>query len=98
MTGEPVFFIRTAGDSHLNAQWIVFASILLLNTAAAIAIAALLTRRPAALGLKSLLWMLVMLAVWNFGYAMITLLPSLEAKRFWLRVENIGILTVPVFW
>jgi len=39
-----------------------------------------------------------MLAVWNFAYAMITLSPSLEAKRDWLRIENIGILTVPVFW
>ena len=82
----------------MNAQWIVFASILLLNTAAAIAIAALLTRRPPAPGLKSLAWMLALLAIWNFGYAMITLVPSLDAKRFWLRVENIGILTVPVFW
>lgn len=42
--------------------------------------------------------MLVMLAVWNFSYALITLSPTLEAKRFWLKVENIGILTVPVFW
>lgn len=42
--------------------------------------------------------MLCMLAVWNFGYAMITLAPSLEAKRLWLQVENIGILLVPVFW
>jgi len=39
-----------------------------------------------------------MLAAWNFGYAMITLSPSLEAKQGWLRFENIGILTVPVFW
>ncbi len=42
--------------------------------------------------------MLWMLAVWSFGYAMITLVPSLEAKRFWLRFENVGILSVPVFW
>lgn len=42
--------------------------------------------------------MLVMLSVWNFSYALITILPSLEAKRLWLKVENIGILTVPVFW
>jgi len=42
--------------------------------------------------------MLVMLAVWNFGYAMITLSLSLEAKQDWLRFENIGILTVPIFW
>ena len=39
-----------------------------------------------------------MLVVWNFSYAMITLVPSLEAKQFWLRLENIGILLVPVIW
>lgn len=42
--------------------------------------------------------MLWALAVWNFGYAMITVVPSLEAKRFWLRFENIGIMLLPVFW
>lgn len=42
--------------------------------------------------------MLFLLGVWSFGYAMITLVPDLEAKRFWLKLENIGILTVPVVW
>ena len=42
--------------------------------------------------------MLIGLAVWAFCYAMITLSTSLETKRFWLKLENIGILTVPVFW
>lgn len=42
--------------------------------------------------------MLIMLAVWNFAYAMITLSTSLEIKLMWLRLENIGILTVPIFW
>jgi hypothetical protein len=46
----------------------------------------------------SLLAMLVMLAVWNFSYALITLSTSLEAKLLWLKIENIGILTVPIFW
>lgn len=82
----------------MNIQWILFAAVLLINTAAALTIAALLRRRPDAPGLKSLIFMLVMLGVWNFTYAMITLTPSFEAKRLWLRVENIGILTVPVFW
>lgn len=58
----------------------------------------MLARRPTAPGLRSLTYMLGMLAIWNFGYAMITLVPSLEAKRFWLRFENIGILLLPVFW
>ena len=82
----------------MDTQWIVFASILLINAAAAILVAFLLMRRPSAPGLRSLVFMLCMLAVWSFGYAMITLAPSLEAKRFWLRFENIGILTVPAFW
>jgi len=82
----------------LNTQWFVFASILVLNTIAALTIAALLMRRSPAPGLRSLIWMLVMLAVWNFSYAMITFSPALEVKRLWLRIENIGILTVPVFW
>jgi diguanylate cyclase (GGDEF)-like protein/PAS domain S-box-containing protein len=82
----------------LNTQWTLFASILFVNTAAALAIAFLLARRPHAPGRRSLIAMLVMLALWNFAYAMITLSPSLEVKRLWLRIENIGILSVPVFW
>lgn len=61
-------------------------------------IAALLTRRPHAPGRMSLLAMLVMLAGWNFSYAMITFSTSLEEKLLWLKIENIGILTVPIFW
>jgi diguanylate cyclase (GGDEF)-like protein/PAS domain S-box-containing protein len=79
-------------------QWIIFASLLLLNTVVAIVVAIMLARRPVAPGLRSLTYMLGTLAIWNFGYAMITLVPSLEAKRFWLRFENIGILLLPVFW
>ncbi len=45
-----------------------------------------------------MIWMLIMLAVWAFSYAMITISPSLDEKRLWLQIENIGILTVPVFW
>jgi diguanylate cyclase (GGDEF)-like protein len=82
----------------VDTQWIVFASILLINSTAAFLVALLLMRKPPAPGLQPLIFMLCMLAVWSFGYAMITLAPSLEAKRFWLRFENIGILTVPAFW
>ena len=42
--------------------------------------------------------MLVGLAIWTFAYALITLSPSIEAKILWLKIENIGILTVPVLW
>jgi diguanylate cyclase (GGDEF)-like protein len=82
----------------VHTQWIVFAIVLLVNTAAALLIAILLMRRPPASGTRSLIAMLSLLAIWSFGYAMITLVDDLEAKRFWLRFENIGILTVPVVW
>ncbi len=45
-----------------------------------------------------MIWMLIGLALWTFSYALITLSPSMAEKQFWLKVENIGILTVPVFW
>lgn len=82
----------------MEPEWIIFASILLLNSAAASFIAVFLARRPQAPGRRSLLFMLAMLAVWNFSYAMITLSTAQETKLLWLKLENIGILTVPIFW
>ena len=79
-------------------QWTVFVIVLISNAVLAAAIAILLNRRQSAPGRDALIWMLFGLAVWAFGYAMITVFPSLEEKIFWLRIENIGILTVPVFW
>jgi PAS domain-containing protein len=39
------------------------------------------------------------LAIWAGGYAFETLAPSVEAKTAWLRVENLGIVTlVPLFF
>jgi diguanylate cyclase (GGDEF)-like protein/PAS domain S-box-containing protein len=82
----------------VHTQWVLFAIILLVNTAAALLIAILLVRRPSAPGERALVAMLLLLAVWSFSYAMITLVTELEAKRFWLKIENVGILTVPVVW
>lgn len=79
-------------------QWTLFVFILILNALLAGAIAIILKRRRPAPGRLSMMWMLVGLAVWAFGYAMITISQSLEMKIFWLKVENLGILTVPVFW
>ena len=79
-------------------QWNVFVIILLTNAIVASVLAFLLGRKHSAPGRNAMVWMLVGLAVWALCYAMIALSPSLEAKRFWLRMENIGILTVPVFW
>jgi diguanylate cyclase (GGDEF)-like protein/PAS domain S-box-containing protein len=82
----------------LITQWNVFVIILFVNAIIAASMAILLGRKHRAPGRNAMIWMLAGLAVWAFCYAMITLSPSLEAKRFWLRMENIGILTVPAFW
>ncbi len=82
----------------MNITWIIFASILLMNSLGAGLIAATLGRRSQAPGRRSLIAMLAMLALWNFSYAMITLSPLPDVKLLWLKLENIGILTVPIFW
>lgn len=79
-------------------QWTLFVIVLISNAVLSIAIAILLNRRHPAPGRNAMIWMLAGLAVWAFGYAMITVFPALEDKIFWLRFENVGILTVPVCW
>ena len=82
----------------MDSDWILFAIVLVTNALLALFLAVLLRRKYAAPGRNSMIWMLIMLAVWAFCYAMITISPSLEEKRLWLQFENIGIQTVPVFW
>lgn len=82
----------------MDFRWTLFALLLVTNALLALFLAVLLYRKPPAPGRTSMIWMLVMLAVWAFCYAMITISPSLEDKYQWLKFENIGILTVPVFW
>jgi len=82
----------------LITQWTIFVIILISNAVLAGAIAILLNRRYSAPGRNAMIWMMAGLAVWAFGYAMIIISPPLEVKIFWLRFENLGILTVPVFW
>jgi len=82
----------------LSTQWVVFVSILISNAVVASVMAIMLGRKHSAPGRNMMRWMLASLAVWAFSYAMITFLPTLPAKMIWLKIENIGILTVPVFW
>lgn len=82
----------------MDSGWILFALVLVTNALLAVGLAVLLRRKYPAPGRDSMIWMLIMLAVWAFCYAMITISPSLEDKILWLILENIGILTVPVFW
>jgi diguanylate cyclase (GGDEF)-like protein/PAS domain S-box-containing protein len=97
LTGKPVNLVE-GGVLALSIQWIVFAVILILNAVIASSVAFLLRRRYRAPGRDAMLWMLGGLTIWTFAYAMITLSTSMEAKLFWLKIENIGILTVPAFW
>jgi len=82
----------------LFTQWTFFVLVLISNAILAGVVAFLLYRRHSAPGRSAMIWMLVGLAIWAFAYAMITVSISLAQKVFWLRVENIGILIVPVFW
>ena len=82
----------------MDSGWILFALLLVTNALLAAGLAVLLHRKYAAPGRNSMIWMLIMLAVWAFSYAMITISPPLADKILWLKLENIGILTVPVFW
>lgn len=79
-------------------QWTLFVIVLLANAAVAFAIAILLGLKHPAPGRNSMIAMLAGLAIWAFCYAMITIASSLQVKILWLKLENVGILTVPVFW
>ncbi|MBE0669006.1 MAG: diguanylate cyclase [Anaerolineales bacterium] len=82
----------------MDIKWIIFAVILIANAVTAFVIALLLSRRPAKPGIRSMTLTLCALGIWSFSYAMITVSPTLETKHFWLKVENIGIITAPVLW
>lgn len=74
------------------------AVILIINSVAAFIIASVLARKPDASGIHSMTYMLAGLGIWSFSYAMIMLSPAIETKHFWLKFENIGIVSAPVFW
>lgn len=79
--------------------WTIFAWILIFNTIAAASLAWVLrSRKIHKPGSQMMMWMFISLSIWTFGYAMITFSPSLQTKLFWLRFENIGIVSTPVFW
>lgn len=79
-------------------NWPAFAAILLVNTTLALGMAVLLGRGRRAPGTRAMTLTFIALAVWSFGYAMIILASTLSARIAWLKFENIGIVTTPVFW
>ncbi len=82
----------------MDIRWIIFGAILVINSIFAITTIVLITRKFDVAGRDALIMMLCSLAIWSFAYAMITFSNDLETKKFWLRVENVGILSQPVFW
>lgn len=82
----------------MDIKWLVFGGILVVNTVFAISITIFVARKFIATGRNALILVLTSLAIWSFAYAMITFSYDIEVKRFWLRVENIGIVSQPVLW
>src|SRR3990172_123712 len=82
----------------MDIEWFLFGAILILNALIAALIAGILIWKYEAAGRMSMSFMLISLAIWSFAYAMIIFSPDLAAKRFWLRIENIGILSQPALW
>lgn len=82
----------------MDIKWIIFTIILIANAVTAFTIAWILWRRPPKSGSHAMTLMLAGLGIWSFSYAMIALSPTLEIKHLWLKLENIGILSVPVLW
>ncbi|MCG2785486.1 MAG: diguanylate cyclase [Anaerolineae bacterium] len=82
----------------MQIQWAIFAVILILNTIAAVVLGVMVLRRRNAPGGITASVMFFALSVWTLAYAMITISNDMPTKIFWLRVENIGILSVPILW
>jgi diguanylate cyclase (GGDEF)-like protein/PAS domain S-box-containing protein len=82
----------------MDIKWIAFGVVLVINTIFAISISIFVARKFVVPGRNALIFVLNSLAIWSFAYAMITFSPGIEAKKFWLRVENIGIISQPVLW
>ncbi len=82
----------------MDIKWIIFGVILFINTIFAISITIFIARKFVVPGRNALILVLISLAIWSFAYAMITFSTNMEIKRFWLRVENIGIISQPVLW
>jgi len=82
----------------MDIKWIVFGVILVVNAIFAISITIFVAKKFVVAGRNALIFALISLAIWSFGYAMITFSTNMETKQFWLRVENIGITSQPVLW
>ena len=83
----------------MSAGWAAFAAVLAANALLMSSLALRVSRQSHVPGRRAFAGAMVALAIWAGGYACETLAPSVEAKAAWLRVENLGIVTlVPLFF
>lgn len=82
----------------LDVNWLLFAGVLILNSLAAQTIVMFFWPKRSAPGGKAMIFMFCGLAIWTFSYAMITLSSSFAVKVFWLKIENLGIVSTPLAW
>ncbi|MBN1538200.1 MAG: diguanylate cyclase [Anaerolineales bacterium] len=83
----------------INARIVIVAT-LLFSAATTFILAAITIRRRKTIGILATIFTLVLASVtiYSFGYAMELLNTTLEGVMLWLRVEHIGIQTLPVMW
>ena len=83
----------------MSPGWAAFAAVLAANAILTGALALRVWRQSQVPGRRAFAGTMMALAIWAGGYACETLAPSVEAKTAWLRVENLGIVTlVPLFF
>jgi PAS domain S-box-containing protein len=81
----------------LALQFNIFSLLLIISALATGALASVLFRKS---GKPGLYFGLAMLAssIWAVGYAFELTATTLEGMLFWIRVEYVGIVFIPVFW
>jgi PAS domain S-box-containing protein len=81
----------------LALQFNIFSVLLIVSAVATGILAFVLFRKSGKPGLYFGLTMLA-LSIWAFGYAFELTTSTLEGMLFWVRVEYLGIVLIPVFW
>jgi PAS domain S-box-containing protein len=71
---------------------------LLIAAATSAAVAALAWRRRPSTGAMPLFWVMAAVACWSLAYALELMSADSASKVFWLKVEYLGIPTVPIAW
>ena len=79
-------------------QYTPYVMPLLVAAAISAAVAALAWRRRPTAGATPLFWGMLAATCWSLAYALELAGADLATKLFWLRIEYLGIATVPLAW